>query len=108
MTDLLVVTTTVPEVALAARIAAAAVHGRLAACAQVQGPVRSTFHWRGAVDQATEWHCHCKTTRARDPELERLIRSLHPYAVPEIIALPIVAGDAAYLRWIGESVAGGP
>lgn len=105
MTDLLVVTTTVPEEALAARIAAAAVHGRLAACAQVQGPVRSTFHWRGAVDQATEWYCHCKTTRARYPELERLIRSLHPYDVPEIIALPIVAGHAAYLDWIGDTLA---
>lgn len=105
MTDLLVVTTTVPDEALADKIAAAAVQGRLAACAQVQGPVRSTFHWQGVVEQATEWYCHCKTTRARYPELERLIRSLHPYAVPEIIALPILAGHAAFLDWISDTLA---
>ncbi|MDX2121853.1 MAG: divalent-cation tolerance protein CutA [Gemmatimonadota bacterium] len=105
MTDLLVVTTAVPDEALAARIAAATVQARLAACAQVQGPVRSTYHWHGAMEQATEWYCHCKTTRARYPELERLIRSLHPYEVPEILALPIVVGHRAYLDWIGDTLA---
>jgi len=103
---LVVVTTTLPDQSTAARVAEAAVQQRLAACAQVQGPVQSTFHWQGAVDRASEWYCHLKTTRAAFPALERLIRSLHPYDVPEIIATPVVAGHEPYLAWIVESVRG--
>jgi periplasmic divalent cation tolerance protein len=101
-----VVTTTLPDESTAARIAEAAVRERLAACVQVQGPIRSTFHWQGALDHATEWYCHAKTTRAAFPALERLIRSLHPYEVPEIIATPVVGGHEPYLRWIDREVRG--
>lgn len=98
------VTTTVGTQADADRIAAALVAERLAACVQVVGPVGSTYRWQGATERATEWYCHCKTTRARYPALEARIRDLHPYQVPEIIALPIVAALPAYLAWIEESV----
>lgn len=108
MTDLLVVTTTLPDQAAADRIAAAAVGARLAACAQVQGPVQSTFRWQGAVDRATEWYCHLKTTRARYPALEALLRAEHPYDVPEILALPVADGLPAYLAWATESVTAQP
>jgi periplasmic divalent cation tolerance protein len=99
-TEPLVVTTTVPVQSDAQTIAEAAVERRLAACAQVQGPVRSTFRWQSSVDHAIEWYCHLKTTRERLAALETLIRQHHPYEVPEIIATPIVGGSTAYLAWI--------
>lgn len=104
LTSHLIVTTTLPTEVHAQAIAEAVVRDRLAACAQVQGPIQSTFRWQGAVDHSTEWYCHCKTTRAAFPALERLIRSLHPYEVPEIIATPVVAGHEPYLAWVVEQV----
>ncbi len=104
MTDCCQVTTTVATQAAAERIAAALVEERLAACVQVAGPIGSTYRWEGAVERATEWYCHCKTTRARYPALEARVRQLHPYDIPEIIAVPIVAALPAYLAWIEECV----
>ncbi len=104
MADCCQVTTTVPTQADAERIAASLVEARLAACVQVAGPIASTYLWQGAVEQATEWYCHCKTTRARYPALEARLRELHPYEIPEIIAVPIVAALPAYLAWIEECV----
>jgi periplasmic divalent cation tolerance protein len=98
------VTTTLPDRIAADRLAADLVGLRLAACAQVEGPIASTYRWKGAVEQSAEWYCHCKTTAARLPALFARIRELHPYEVPEIIAVPIAGGDPAYLRWIEESV----
>ncbi len=105
MSDCRQVSTTLPDRALADRVAAELVGERLAACAQVVGPVTSTYRWEGRVETAEEWYCHLKTTEDRLPALEARIRQLHPYEVPEIIAVPIVAGSPAYLRWIRESVA---
>jgi periplasmic divalent cation tolerance protein len=98
------VTTTLPDQPTAERLAKVLVEERLAACAQVLGPVSSTYHWQGLTEHATECYCHLKTTRARLPALQARIRQLHPYEVPEIIALPIVGGDADYLRWIEQAV----
>lgn len=97
------VTTTLPTEADAARIAAAVVAERLAACAQVQGPVQSTYRWQGQVDRATEWYLHCKTSLPRVTELMLRLKSLHPYEVPEIVSTPIVAGYQPYLSWIDEA-----
>ena len=105
MTDAIVIVCTFPDQDGASRCADALVDERLAACAQVQGPIRSTFRWQGAVDHATEWYCHVKTSRERYSAVEQRIRALHPYETPEIIALPVVAGNPAYLRWVEESVA---
>jgi len=98
------VTTTLPDQAAAERVAAVLVNERLAACAQVLGPVASTYHWKGSTEHATECYCHLKTTIARLPALETRIRELHPYEVPEVIAVPIVGGNPEYLRWIEEAV----
>jgi periplasmic divalent cation tolerance protein len=98
------VTTTLPERAAAARLAAALVEERWEACAQVVGPVESTYRWQGQVERATEWYCHLKTTLARAPGLTVRLRELHPYDTPEIVAVAIVDGDPDYLRWIAESV----
>jgi periplasmic divalent cation tolerance protein len=100
------VTTTLPDKSSAERLAAALVEERLAACAQVEGPVSSTYRWQGTIERAEECYCHVKTTVDRLPELQARIRELHPYEVPEIIALPIVDGNPAYLRWIEDSVGG--
>jgi periplasmic divalent cation tolerance protein len=98
------VTTTLPDRALADRIASTVVDARLAACAQVIGPLTSTYHWQGRTETAEEWYCFLKTTEAMVPALQARLRELHPYEVPEIIAVPIADGDPAYLRWIRKSV----
>jgi periplasmic divalent cation tolerance protein len=103
----LVVTTSLPTEADAARTAEAVVSERLAACAQVAGPIHSTFRWQGKLDRATEWYLHCKTTRGRYGELEQRLRQLHPYDTPEIIATPIIAGHQPYLKWVSETVEDG-
>ena len=97
-----------PDRAAAEGLAARLVEEGLAACAQVVGPVGSTYRWQGRVETATEWYCHLKTSAARLPDALARIRTLHPYDIPEIIALPIVSGDPDYLRWVGESVSPPP
>jgi periplasmic divalent cation tolerance protein len=104
MTSCCQVTTTLPDQASADRLAAVLVNERLAACAQVLGQVSSTYRWQSSIEQSTEWYCHLKTTVARLPALKIRIRELHPYEVPEVIALPIIEGDSDYLRWIEEAV----
>ena len=99
------VTTTLPDRAAADALALLMVEERLAACAQVTGPISSTYRWRERVETAAEWYCHLKTTAAVLPALIGRIRALHSYEVPEIVAVPLVEGDPAYLRWIEESVA---
>jgi periplasmic divalent cation tolerance protein len=88
----------------AERISAALVARRLAACVQVVGPISSRYRWRGEVETAREWLCLAKTEAARYAELEAAIRELHSYEEPEIVAVPIVAGSAGYLAWLGESI----
>jgi periplasmic divalent cation tolerance protein len=97
-------TTTLPDREAAHRLGRRLVEERLAACAQVSGPVSSVYWWEGEVETASEWYCHVKTLAARVPALIDRIRELHPYERPEIIAVPVTEGDAGYLRWIEESV----
>jgi periplasmic divalent cation tolerance protein len=98
------VVTTVGNRAEADEIAARLVGSRLAACVQIVGPITSVFHWKGAVETSEEWLCVAKTTADRYPALERQIRAVHSYELPEIIALPIVAGLSDYLTWIAAEV----
>jgi|SRR5882672_5471329 len=102
MSEPLVIFTNCPDEATAERIARVLVEQRLAACVNRLASVQSTYRWQGAVEQAVEVPLLIKSTRARYPELEAAIRSLHPYTVPEIIALPIAAGYAPYLRWVED------
>lgn len=100
MSDHLQVQTTLDDSATADRLARTLVEARTAACAQVVGPIRSTYWWKGAVQTTEEWQLHLKTTAECYPRLEAAIREHHPYDVPEIIALPILTGDDHYLAWI--------
>ncbi len=104
MSDCVQVTTTLPDERGAQTMATCMVEERLAACAQVSGPVSSTYRWRGEIEQESEWYCHFKTTAASLPALQSRIRELHPYDLPEIIAVPILSGDPDYLKWIEETV----
>jgi periplasmic divalent cation tolerance protein len=97
--------TTTDSRELALKIARSTVEARLAACAQVVGPITSTYRWQGFVEQADEWLILLKTTRERFDELAEHIRGEHTYETPEILAFPVVAGNADYLRWISAEAA---
>jgi len=105
MTDKIVVLVTCGSAREAARISRALVEGLHAACANViQAPVKSVYRWKGRVESAKEFLIIFKTSRKRFAALEREVRRLHSYEVPEIIALPIFRGSRAYLNWIAEEV----
>jgi len=106
MPDLLQVITAVPDRSSADKIAGLVVEKRLAACAQVIGPITSTYWWEGKIETAAEWLCLIKTTRRCYDPLEQAIRGVHPYQVAEIVALPLVAGSASYLAWVDAEVSG--
>lgn len=90
----------------AKRLARAAVDQRLAACGNIMGAnALSIYRWKEKVDQAREVLLIVKTTRSRFSALEQLLRKLHSYEVPEIIALDVFAGSAPYLDWVQENVA---
>src|ERR1700740_342871 len=75
---------------------------RLAACANLlEIPVQSVYRWKGKVEKAREFLLLIKTSAGRLAALEAEIKRLHGYDVPEFIALPIIAGSSAYLRWLG-------
>jgi periplasmic divalent cation tolerance protein len=98
------VSTTTGTREVAERIAVELVDLRLAACAQVSGPITSTYRWQGTVENAEEWLCTAKTTRQKVPAIQELLKRLHPYELPELIATPIVGGSEAYLKWVVEQL----
>ena len=98
------VLTTVDSEDAAERLAHGMVDGRLAACVQVVGPIRSVYRWQGAVQTEQEWQCLAKTTVDRLDALVEHLRRHHPYDLPEIIATPVVGGSDDYLRWVSEQV----
>lgn len=104
MTDALVVLVTAPSAEKAAEIARAVVEERLAACGNVLPGVRSIYRWQGAVQEDAEVLLLLKTRRERFAALRDRILALHPYEVPEVIALPVEAGSQPYLDWIAQSV----
>ena len=77
---------------------------KLIACANIVGPVSSHFHWGGKVEAAEEFLVLMKSRRDLFEELSEQVRGLHSYEVPEILALPIVAGSEAYLDWLSGSL----
>ena len=87
------------------RIARAAVEAELAACINVMlNPVESIYRWKGNIEVSREYLLVMKSTARRLRELERMVRSMHSYDVPEFLVLPIVSGSREYLEWLIESV----
>jgi periplasmic divalent cation tolerance protein len=96
----LLVLTNLPDLAHAEKLAQALIESRAAACVNVLAPCRSIYRWQGAVETATEIPLLIKTTRTAYPQVEEIVRVQHPYAVPELIAIPITHGLPAYLDWL--------
>jgi periplasmic divalent cation tolerance protein len=99
------VTTTTDSESEARKLAELAVKARLAACAQVLSPITSVYWWQGKVENAQEWMVVLKTTAARVEQLIESLRAEHSYDTPEIVAVPIVSGNPAYLDWITAETA---
>lgn len=95
---------TAPPGEPAERLARELVGRELAACVSRIGPIRSTYRWRGEVETAEEELLLVKTDRRLLDEVELRIREIHPYEVPEILAVPIESGFGAYLDWLRGSV----
>ena len=106
MSSELVVLVTTPEGGLSKRIAEALVGERLAACVNIVTGVESVYRWEGALTTGREQLLIIKTTESRLAALEKRIKELHEYSVPEILALKVEAGSEDYLRWINEMTAG--
>ena len=102
MTQFIQVVTTTPDRELAQTIATELVRERLAACVQILGPIASLFHWQGKIESADEWLCLAKARADRFTPIEKLIRRLHPYDVPEVIATPISQASVGYMNWLHE------
>jgi periplasmic divalent cation tolerance protein len=103
MSDPIVVLVTCGTEDEAVEIAHALVEERLAACVNLISPVRSIYRWEGKIWDEKEWMLIIKTQKKRFEELEKKVKSLHSYSVPEIIALPIIEGSASYLKWLEEN-----
>lgn len=97
--SLVIVTTTLPTEEAADLLATQLVEDGVAACAQVIGPIESTYKWEGVLERSEEYYCHCKAPEAQRDALMARIKELHPYEVPEIIAIRADAVDAKYLAW---------
>lgn len=104
MDEFIQVITTTTERAEANRLARALVEMGLAGCVQIIGPITSVYRWQGAIEEAPEWLCLIKTSRARYAEVEQTIRCLHSYETPEILAIPVLAGSPAYLAWLAAAL----
>jgi periplasmic divalent cation tolerance protein len=104
MTDKIVVFSTCASPEEAERIARRLVDARLAACVNIVPGIRSIYRWQGNVEDAAEQLLVIKSSRAAFPALCAEIEKLHPYEVPEILALPVVDGSEKYLSWLAAEV----
>lgn len=103
--DVVLIISNAPDLLLAKRIAHVVVEQGLAACVNLGAPTLSIYTWKGQVESAEEVPMWFKTTAARQDELIQTLTRMHPYEVPEIIALPVIGGVASYLDWVREQTA---
>ena len=90
----------------AIKVADSLLDARLAACVQIVGPVESRYWWRDEREVATEWLCLVKTRTALLDRVVAAVRAAHSYETPEVVAVPIVGGDPAYLAWLEDEASG--
>ena len=101
----ILILTNVPDHALATALAQALIDQRLAACVNIGAPVQSIYHWRARIETGHEVPIVIKTRSALYTHVEDAIRKIHPYDTPEIIAIPVIEGDARYLDWLATETA---
>ncbi|MBE0623942.1 MAG: divalent-cation tolerance protein CutA [Burkholderiales bacterium] len=107
--DSLLVLTNLPDRASAEKLATLLIEQKVAACVNVLAPCDSVYRWQGKIQRDEEHPLLIKTAQDRYAELEASIRANHPYELPEIIAVPIIRGLPAYLRWVeSETRPGAP
>jgi periplasmic divalent cation tolerance protein len=99
--NVLQIITTTATIEDARRIAMALVARRLAACVQIVGPIESVYRWQGKIESAQEWQCWIKTRGDLYGPVEQAIRELHPYEVPEVLAMAAEASQP-YLEWLAR------
>lgn len=99
---LVVVITNLPNREAALGLAREMIARRLAACVNVLAECTSVYRWQGEIENTTETPVLIKTRAALFPEVETAIRQLHPYELPEIIAVPVSCGSSEYLDWVGS------
>ena len=87
-------------------VADALLAARLAACVQILGPIESRYWWQGAREQASEWLCIVKTRSGLVDDVVAAVRAVHSYETPEILAVPVIGGDPAYLAWLEAESSG--
>jgi periplasmic divalent cation tolerance protein len=102
MSEVLMVITNLPDRATAERVAEALVTKNVAACVNILAECTSVYHWEGQLNHTKEVPLLIKTTRAAYPRLEDALRELHPYELPELIAVPVTTGLPAYLDWVRQ------
>jgi periplasmic divalent cation tolerance protein len=85
-------------------IARMLIEERLAACVQIVGPITSIYRWQGKIETTQEWQCQAKSRRDLYDRIEVAIKRVHPYEVPEIIVIPILAANIEYLSWLEKNV----
>ena len=102
--EVTVVLTTAPDAETAERLAGRLLDERLIACANIVPGVRSVYRWKGETQRESEVLVLLKTTRECVTRLTDRVAVLHPYDVPEVLALPVTAGLGAYVDWVGEEV----
>jgi periplasmic divalent cation tolerance protein len=103
--EIIIVFVTVPGLREGSRISKAILTSRLAACVNVIPGVQSIYKWKGKIVQEKEAMLVLKTTRLRYRKLEQKIKELHPYEVPEVIAIPLICGSSQYVEWVTREVA---
>lgn len=106
MDEFVVVYVTVGSAEEGERISRALVEERLAACVNRVGGIRSIYRWQGQVEESDEELLIIKTRKELFDRLKKKVQALHSYEVPEIIALPILAGNQSYLQWLSEQLEG--
>ncbi|XVV05912.1 divalent-cation tolerance protein CutA [Actinosynnema sp. CA-248983] len=100
MTDGVVVISTTDSAEAAAELGRKIVEARLAACVQISSPIRSIYRWDGEIQDDQEWQLWIKSTHDRLDDLTAFIKANHSYDVPEVVALPILGGNADYIKWL--------
>ena len=88
----------------ARRVARALVEARVAACVNIVPGIQSVYHWQGAIQEDPEWMLVIKSTRPMFDSLAAELRKIHSYQVPEVLAIPVIAGDQNYLDWMDREI----